>query len=1073
MPNNKIKLIQHVIVIVFIKNQQFQGDVDEIFSLLLKFISLLNEESNEILLNHQVKQIQPAYPKWLINLKKLAHCFFQISKFKSIQFLALKNIKQIFNEYKSIYGESMIRTLLSIFQETFEKELDEKVRKKAIQLLGYILKHSSNLPSNQIIEILIKQAKTPMGIDAVCILVENFSLKWNENSNTSVQILKIYHGLIELLNHQDYFVRKTVLQCLLQIKSDRQYKLLLQGQKSSFLQLDVSNSFSKTRKKPKIKSLNIHLLLNVLLNRILKETSAELFDQCLLGFIHMLTNNFMLAGCDLNLFVNVLQVEFKENKFASSVLHITSEQKLHFVLKAFHIIGLILIGYRRYLSRDQPFNLIELIIQYSIMDPFPSNVSQHLSSSQVAFMHQQIRLKCLQILSTCCIDFPAAISYKSSFLIHILDTHSTHEIGISNFLSCYLNSPKKLSRTLSEQELTTLFSIVSSLTSLPKIYFDFFSNHVFRLLVLLFQQCSDVHQKYSFYKNISKSLFKDSSCLLTESNLDFLSRSIFCDSVVDDSFCPPPSSPFPFSFAHGHVDSSPSCSPSDDHLNSILFSSTDPLRFYYLGHGLLSIQIGKMNWIKVCVRRASCRQVWITQLQNFPYFLHTYSKSQLLDHCFYDLFSSASFLSSSSSSSLDISKYIPPDVSHYSLKQHPFPITSDLSSHNHLNRSNHHHTLSASRKNIQLSMDEIKPTAAEIAFLAGDSPPKQEQNDYPNQGYSNSSPFQKQSNTELSLVPDLKNNHNHFHSDTNDHSQVLLSSVLLSPNLDQTDDLLLDHNRSSHPFPLTSDPEVEGHEEEEQEEPEEDEDDEIHLHSSSSFGFTSAFSPVDSRSVFLEDDEPLFLFEAPRSNAFAFSSSSSSTSGHHPNEHISLSYFYPPLPSYEEEEEEEEGKAKASEQEDLDPSPFLLDPSPEVMKKDNNQFIEDAQMMLHANQSPIIEHSLLNDLHSSLSVPVTSHFESNSTVGSMSASYLLQGSPMNSLDSKEVSSIIHPNKNMPATHDNSMAQAIIQQLESNTNFTKSSNGQFTIKKTRSITAPLRLSSDFAFGGPVPSISSEG
>ena len=459
-----------------------------------------------------------------------------------------------------------------------------------------------------------------------------------------------------------------------------------------------------------------------------------------------------------------------------------------------------------------------------------------------------------------------------------------------------------------------------------------------------------------------------------------------------------------------------------------------------------------MNWFKISIRRSSCYQIWITQIQNFPHFLHTYSKDQLFHHHFYDIFSSFSseFLSDDNN---QMNHSLPPDISNLSSSRFSFH-SSDFSS-------------PSNSSNILLSMDEIKPTLDEISFLSNRNHPFIDSKDKSNNNSPNSSPNNPRrrksasvlhkskisKNTDLSLVIDLSNQNINSPDDDfieNNQSFPFLSSVLLSSDLGPSkteEDLYSTH-------PINQDDEID-----------EDEDNDDSIHNQVSY-----FPEV-------EEEEPLFLLEDPLL----------STTNQN-EEHIDTDYFYPPLYPYEDDNDSPIRSLHNDDDDDdcmITPSSLpasmhhrkssknvlfsSVDESSDSDFERNNLFFDHSQMMLPADDSPMIDNSLLNDIHSSLSVPISSSKIDPQNASHMTASFLLQGSPMNSLDSNEVSSILHNNtennndkiENNENENENSeMAQSIIQQLESNTTFQRSSSGLFTIRKTRSITAPtLRISND--------------
>lgn len=549
----------------------FQGEVDQVHSTLIVFTSILSEATCRRLQAHQKQFIHPVYLNWLYNLQQFVHYFYQSTTIPAVRLETLRILQEVFDHYQTLYSKAILSTLYHIFHDAMEKETDLAVYEAALQLLGHMLRRTPCKIADRIILLLQKHASfSPLpagGRTAVHVLTDTFRVKWTLSGFE--QTTKIYHALVELLNHPLAEVRGVVLRCLLQIRSDRHYRVLLNGVPSAFLHLTARPTNHTLSS-----ALPIPALLKGLVDRLLRENSPDLFRVVLQGLHDMLVNQFLLTGCSLQLLADALLSELDNQRFATTVLRATPEQQSEFYQRGFQLVGLLLIGYRTRLPRrDSPFDLMELLFTHAIYNE-----------------QATLRSTCLIILAAVCVDFPAGISFKSSSLVHLLDAHALSSPALVRFLCCFLNSSKKLARSLTEPELTTLFSVVAGEAKVNGGQ-EAHANHAFRLLVLLFQSIEPA-QRPAFYKNVTHSLVRENStCLLTEANIDMLSRFVFSGTCLQPT-------------------------PSEEAQHSLLFRPDDPLTHYLVGNALLSIQVGRLHWVRTTIRRASSRVVWISQVQN-------------------------------------------------------------------------------------------------------------------------------------------------------------------------------------------------------------------------------------------------------------------------------------------------------------------------------------------------------------------------------------------------------------------------------------------------------------------------
>ena len=569
------------------EREDFLGDTEELFSVLASFAGIINEASCKRLQVHQGQFIHPVYLNWLYNLQRFVYYFYQSSPLPSVRLATLQRIREVFDVYQTLYSKAILSTLDSIFHDTLGVEDDLVVYEATLDLLGHMLRRTPCKIADRVILLLQRQA-TSTHLEGsthmvVAALVKSFHHKWPLSGFE--QTLKIYHALLELLNHPEESARRASLQCILQLSCDSRSRPLLGGVRAPFLQLDMGGGHGAllpplhSSHRQQAGPISMHHLVKVLVNRLLREKSAELFRMSLDGLRQMLANSFMLAGCSLQILADALLTELASNRFAGTVTGLSPAESLSLRLKAFQLVGLLLVGYRSHLSRDCPFDLVALLFQHG------------QSSEDLA-----IRTACSRLLAICCVDFPSGISYKSGQLCQLLLSQEGVSENVCRFMCAFLASSRRLARSMNEDDQTTLFSIVARLGK-PSPGRENQANHAFRLLVLLFESV-ETQRRQALYRSITSILTQESRCLFIESNIDLLAKVVFSGTVLASA--PPRGED-----DDGQVGES-----------SLIFSSADLTAHYLVGNALLSIQLGRMHWVRTVIRRASSCITWLSQIQN-------------------------------------------------------------------------------------------------------------------------------------------------------------------------------------------------------------------------------------------------------------------------------------------------------------------------------------------------------------------------------------------------------------------------------------------------------------------------
>ena len=614
--------------------------------ILERYVNLLSDKNGLYILDVQLEYLQPYYPNWIINLQELFNKFFNQSTSEQIKQQVIINIEKLFDNYKTIHGELIISVLYPLMKE-INTENNIQVVEKSIKFIGKLIKFSKD--SSEFIRILEKvivySSDVQNSIAAVDELISCFISKWSKNA--ADHIIKIYTIMLKLIHSKSEIIRKKIIETLFLLKSDAQYKLYLNNIKNPYVVLESvhpnsSNSFPasdpfltsvaseatnsilleeqlitssflnfiNSNKKP---TMNIYLLFSKLIDQLAIENQEYLFILILDGINHMLLNNYILYGCNLDYIVNnylihLLTIEKFIDKL--NIVNLSEANKNLIIKKSFNLSGVILLGYKDYTSRNITSALFDILVNGCCISDFYDS---------------QIKLLCIQYLSCCCIEFPSGISHKISKIIHIIQRNlpvSNSKIYLG-FISCFLNSPIKLTRMLSEKDKDSLLMILlnyiinqqsspslspslnSSNSSQSKIMVgnDLYVNIYFRYLCLFLSSC-ELIERQKFYHKVIQILNKENpSCPLIQSNIDLLSKVAFSDTILHQDY------------SENYLDN-----------NSILFSDKDQKNTWLLGNVLLTIQIGVSGWLKTIIRRPSCYIIWVSQIQNKFKYLAAHKK---------------------------------------------------------------------------------------------------------------------------------------------------------------------------------------------------------------------------------------------------------------------------------------------------------------------------------------------------------------------------------------------------------------------------------------------------------------
>ena len=286
--SKEINLILNSIIILF-KKEKYFGEEDEFFKLMKIYKNFLKEEEIYFLisLNFEKQKIHPSINDWKIKLKDEIFNFFLNEKREKIKINLIENLNLFFFKFKNIYSDEILDEILPIF-ELSNLNSSKEILNISIKFLIKIMKEITTLKKfNELVYLLDKfiqqQNFKDISLFSLNELIEIFKIKFISLPCSESNI--IFITLIKILEHKNNEIRLQILNYLLTLKSDKYYKLQLNGIISPYLKChstDLVRTISWV--------LPISLFIDQLIDQLKIENDYQIFNLMLIGLKDMFIN---------------------------------------------------------------------------------------------------------------------------------------------------------------------------------------------------------------------------------------------------------------------------------------------------------------------------------------------------------------------------------------------------------------------------------------------------------------------------------------------------------------------------------------------------------------------------------------------------------------------------------------------------------------------------------------------------------------------------------------------------------------------------------------------------------------
>uniref|UniRef100_A0AAU7B8N1 Tuberin n=1 Tax=Pyrrhocoris apterus TaxID=37000 RepID=A0AAU7B8N1_PYRAP len=244
-----------------IENSSFNGRARMVFDIIERCSNTRSETSVEKLIAYIAKSINPSHSRWLEKLDNLMLRFFDQDERPVIRRKVLKILASCIQSYRHIYECELTRIALNHLND-ISKEPNLSIRIVATQILVELFINSEPLRSLEVLEILEKVLGRPYTKDEKILseedaediktaahgLVNGFTKAMYQSNPAPalkafemiVRHLDSHYTCPSLLAHVTT-VRYIMLECLLKVRSNTDYRIGFVGQKRYSMSLFVGN----------------------------------------------------------------------------------------------------------------------------------------------------------------------------------------------------------------------------------------------------------------------------------------------------------------------------------------------------------------------------------------------------------------------------------------------------------------------------------------------------------------------------------------------------------------------------------------------------------------------------------------------------------------------------------------------------------------------------------------------------------------------------------------------------------------------------------------------------------------
>eukprot|EP01133_Synstelium_polycarpum_P014223 gene14223-16780_t len=617
----------------------FSGSHSALFTAASPFFRLKSEDQVARIIDEQAATIHPSHALWLVKLSTLVDFFFKHDTRTRIRTKMLRTLKSIYQNYSRLYGDEIVENIVLPALADIPRERDLHIRVIALELVVELSVARTRTPSNfrALIVLLDRALRDSPTTDAIRTLamqglVSVFSARFSHPSPALT--IETWTLLIGQIAHEMLVIRREALTCLARLSATKWYQMAYSGAPSPFLHCAPSNHFLNEvssmvlrsprgpppttgvpAAKPKRSKLDggffsVSLVWQLLVERLTKETSFELYSTILEIIAAFLKNKYILIGLDtdIDFFVGTLSRLLNERTLGQSISDYQGSdgKKETLYILGFEILCN-LVSYISSLSTTSPSSSSS----QAIISTLFNGLCQKWSFSSDA--KHKIQAICLNGLTFCVIEFPIKTTLKyiqniTKALHQVSTSSNTHKdtfFSILQYLNILVSIPT-LATQLPFETLTFIFRLLIQFFDRSK-YSSLVVLGAFQSLIRWFTACS-MSSRTILVRNIIKGLdgqLKEKNSLLNEISIELLNRYIHTDY-----------DPFHYPMRH----------------SSPIFHD-GLVKTWIQGFSLVTIRTGKLGWAEVTHRKATGCVVWLMRFQNNfnPSIINNHTENQLFN----------------------------------------------------------------------------------------------------------------------------------------------------------------------------------------------------------------------------------------------------------------------------------------------------------------------------------------------------------------------------------------------------------------------------------------------------------
>eukprot|EP01080_Neovahlkampfia_damariscottae_P001934 gene1934-1074_t len=572
--SKEINLILVSIINLF-KEEKYFGEEDDFFKLMKIYKNFLNEEEIYFLisLNFEKQKIHPSINDWKIKLKDEIFNYFLNEKREKVKINLIENLQLFFFKFKNIYSDEILDEILPIF-EFSNLDSSKNILNISINFLVKIMKELSTLKKfNQLVYLLDKFIQQDLfkniSLFSLKQMIEIFKIKFISLPCSESNI--IFITLIKTLEHKSNEIKLEILNYFLTLKSDKKYKLQLNGIVSPYLKChstDLVRTISWV--------LPVSLFIDQLIDQMSIENDYQIFNLMLIGLKDIFINLYILKDTPISKIIYLLcNILTKRSSFIFEKSKLMSEPNC--CLSFIEILNII-IGLKFYLNDVQRENIITsfLFILFKL---------EKLGNEEEYII--KLMRRCIEGLNICISELKKEVNSSLETILSFFsrleyEKHKSIIFPIFSFLHNLGLSLKNDCSIYSE----TVFSIC--LKFLNENYPNDILSIVNRVICVWFIKINSSSRELIMkeYLPILYTLLEKST--IVETTIDFMIKYTYME--IEQNIL------------------------IKNYVNKLF--TGNPYKAWTLGNGILTAQSGRFGFVLLRFRRATGTIVWTMRLLN-------------------------------------------------------------------------------------------------------------------------------------------------------------------------------------------------------------------------------------------------------------------------------------------------------------------------------------------------------------------------------------------------------------------------------------------------------------------------